>query len=202
MFGRKAHKGIKGINLCAKRQHGGKHTDPCASRAPSGNSCAYLARRLCAGCLETGWGNVNTSQESENRWDCFRWKTKASHQHLWWRPRRNINFRENFSVLSLARTTLIAFLESFVPSRRRFSSFKKIISFCGQRHVSKDESEKCIREVLSGTYLMNGLCKREFVFTLPSTTRIIRGDRKFYDTFCGFWKCVWVVLENIILFYF
>lgn len=54
VFGRKAHKGIKGINLCAKRQYGGKHTDPCASRAPSGNSCAYLSRRLCAGCLETG----------------------------------------------------------------------------------------------------------------------------------------------------
>lgn len=49
---------------------------------------------------------------------------------------------------------------------------------------------------------MNGLCKREFVFTLASTTKIIRGDRKFYDTFCGFKKCVRVVLEFIILFYF
>lgn len=54
VFGRKAHKGIKGINLCAKRQYGGKHTDPCASRAPSGNSCAYLGRRLCAGVWKPG----------------------------------------------------------------------------------------------------------------------------------------------------
>lgn len=33
VFGRKAHKGIKGLNLCAKRQYGGKHTDPCISSA-------------------------------------------------------------------------------------------------------------------------------------------------------------------------